>query len=123
MHNLMLIMSTRRRSGRYICFSRKGRLRTWVSAELLIPDENTLKCVLCLVLLNLLPMCNSVVFNLGNKDGCLSDAAFSEVFVNQLSALPCRTTALPTVLIQPVRAAFSSFWIDLGSNDCSLKCF
>ena len=93
MHNLMLIMSTRRRSGRYICFSRKGRLRTWVSAEFLIPDENTLKCVLCLVLLNLLPMCNSVVFNLGSKDGCLSDAAFSEVFVNQLSALPCRTTA------------------------------
>ena len=62
-----------------------------MSAEFLIPDENTLKCVLCLVLLNLLPMCNSVVFNLGNKDGCLSDAAFSEVFVNQLSALPCQT--------------------------------
>ena len=94
-----------------------------MSAEFLIPDENALKCVLCLVLLNLLPMCNSVVFNLGNKDGCLSDAAFSEVFVNQLSALPCRTTALPTVLIQPVRAAFSSFWNDLSSNDCSFECF
>ena len=90
-----------------------------MSAEFLIPDENALKCVLCLVLLNLLPMCNSVVFNLGS----LSDAAFSEVFVNQLSALPCRTTALPTVLIQPVRAAFSSFWNDLGSNDCSFECF
>ena len=55
-------------------------------------------------------LCNSLVLSIENEDGWWGDEACSQVFVNQLSALPCQNLKLasPPVLIQPVQASFPS---------------
>ena len=42
--------------------------------------------------LSSLPLCNALVFSMECEDGSSSDEACSQVFVNQLSALPCQNS-------------------------------
>ena len=92
-----------RRSGRYICFSRKGRLRTWVSLNSHISLWLDVQC-----LFSVMGVIQSWGLNFSPTKywdiildwyGVCSDEAFSGVFVNLLSSLPCQTSSRPTVLI------------------------
>ena len=90
-----------RRSGRYICFSRKGRLRTWVSFLIFrftmrSSDDNWSFDVFWDFQGG--KLCNSLVLSIENEDGWWGDEACSQVFVNQLSALPCQNLKLASPL-------------------------
>ena len=92
-------LSLNRRSGRYICFSRKGRLRTWVSLYSYFSwlDVECMFSIMGVIGLEL--FAHKYWDRILDWDGVCSDEAFSGVFVNQLSSLPCQTSSHPNVLI------------------------